>query len=110
LALLLQRRPSTEANQTLHYVWPSPGLAIYTFSGVLARNGILPGAKFTLHPSFALSSISSITARHSSSGRQPKCGVEQRAPPIFGREAITLGIAHILVNFVLVLFSIQADF
>jgi len=34
----------------------------------------------------------SVTARHSSSGRQPNCGVEQRAPPIFGRAAITLGI------------------
>jgi len=28
----------------------------------------------------------------SSSGRQPNCGVEQRAPPIFVRAAITLGI------------------
>jgi len=27
-----------------------------------------------------------------SSGHQPNCGVEQRAPPIFGRAAITLGI------------------
>ena len=33
-----------------------------------------------------------LVARHSSSGRQPKCGVQQRAPPIFGRAAITLGI------------------
>ena len=33
-----------------------------------------------------------VTARHSSSGCQPNCGVEQRAPPIFGRVAITLGI------------------
>ena len=32
------------------------------------------------------------TARHSSSGRQPNCGVEQRAPPMFGRAAIRLGI------------------
>jgi len=32
------------------------------------------------------------TARHSSSGRQPNCGIEQRAPAIFGRAAITLGI------------------
>jgi len=28
----------------------------------------------------------------SSSGRQPNCGVEQRAPPMFGRATITLGI------------------
>jgi len=34
----------------------------------------------------------SVTARQSSSWRQPNCGVEQRAPPIFGRAAITLGI------------------
>jgi len=30
LASLLQRRRSTEANQTLHDVWPSPGLVHYT--------------------------------------------------------------------------------
>jgi len=34
----------------------------------------------------------SITAPHSSTGRQPNCSVQQRAPPIFGRAAITLGI------------------
>jgi len=30
LASLLQRRRSTEANQTLHDVWPSHGLVRYT--------------------------------------------------------------------------------
>ena len=39
-----------------------------------------------------VSRLGSVTARHSSSGRQPNCGVEQRAPPTFGRAAITLGI------------------
>ena len=35
LASLLQRRRSTEANQTLHNIWPLPGLVdyIYTFGG-----------------------------------------------------------------------------
>jgi len=35
LASLLQRRRSTEANETLHDVWPSPGLVhyIYIFGG-----------------------------------------------------------------------------
>jgi len=28
------------------------------------------------------------------------CGVEQRAPPIFGRAAITWALAHILVFFI----------
>ena len=39
-----------------------------------------------------VSRLGSVTARPSSSGRQPNCGVEQRAPPIFGRATITLGI------------------
>jgi len=36
-------------NQTLHNVWPCPGLAhyLYTFLGALVRNGILAGEKFT---------------------------------------------------------------
>ena len=73
LPSLLQGRPSPEANQTLHDVWPSPGLVqYYTFWGLLALNGIPPGAKFTLRPSFAFLYIGSVTARHSSSGRQPK--------------------------------------
>jgi len=33
-----------------------------------------------------------LAALLNSSGRQPNCGVEQRAPPIFGRATITLGI------------------
>jgi len=44
---------------------------IYTFLAALAPNGILPAAKFTLRPSTAFSYIGSVTARHSSRGRQP---------------------------------------
>jgi len=47
----------------------------------LAPNAVLPGAKFTLRPSFVFSYICSVTAWHSSSGCQPNCGVQQRAPP-----------------------------
>jgi len=95
LASLLQWRRSPEANQTLHDVWPSPGLP---------PNGILPGTKFMLRPSLAFSYIGSVTARHSSSGRQPNSvewthgtrnGITellQRVPPIFGWAAIMLGI------------------
>jgi len=43
---------------------------IYTFSGALAHDRNLPGAKFTLHPSLAFSYIGSVTALHFSSGRQ----------------------------------------
>ena len=43
----------------------------YTISGVLAPIGILQRAKFTLRPGLAFSYINRVTARHSSSGRQP---------------------------------------
>ena len=69
LPSLLQRRRSPEANQTLQDVWPSP----IHFLGLLPSDGILPGAKFTLHPSLAFSYIGSVAERHSSSGRQPDC-------------------------------------
>jgi len=73
------------------------------FLGLLLPDGILPGANFTLRPSLAFSYIGSITARHSTSGRQPNFAamvqeVElrnfrmQTAPAVFGWAAITLGI------------------
>ena len=78
---------------------------MYTFSGALARDGILPDAKFTLHPSLAFSYTGSVILHGT-----PVAGVSQilrrgtrngiteltqRAPPIFGWAAITL--ADILV-------------
>jgi len=102
LPSLLQRRRSPQANQTLHHTWPSPALVDYIYIlGSLAPDEILPGAKVTLRPSLAFSYIGSVTARHTSSGRQPtlwrgtRNGItelSQRAPPIFGWAAITLGI------------------
>jgi len=47
LALLLHRRRSTEVNQTLHDVWPSPGLSTLRIWGILPHNRIFTGAKFT---------------------------------------------------------------
>jgi len=44
---------------------------IYTFSGNFACWRNLAGANFTLHPSLAFSCTGNVTARHSSSGRQP---------------------------------------
>ena len=72
LASLLQRRRSPEASQTLHDLWPSPGLVyMYTFLEAFAPDGILLRAKFTLRPSPACSYIGSVTARHSSSRSEP---------------------------------------
>jgi len=59
------------------------------------------------HPSKfqRVSRLGSVTARHSPSGRQPNCGVEQRAARVFGRAAITFGIGphSTLLCFMLVL-------
>jgi len=69
------------------------------FRGLLPRNGILPGAKFTLRPSLALSCIASVTARYSSSWRQPYFATLSR-----GRHLCSAGrpsrwaLAHILVE------------
>jgi len=41
------------------------------FRGLLSADGILPGAKFTLCPTFAFSYIASVTAQHSTSEREP---------------------------------------
>jgi len=77
LPSLLQQHHSKEANQTLHNVWPSPGLLYYIyFSGALAPDRILPGAKFTLCPSLAFSYIGSITARYSISNSLPNSVVD----------------------------------
>jgi len=53
LDLLLQRRRSSEANQTTRS-WSSPRLVhCIHFWGLLLPDRILPRAKFTLHPSLA---------------------------------------------------------
>ena len=75
LASLLQQCNSPEVNQTLHYLWLSPGLVhyIYIFGDSCPpplSDGIMPGAKLTVRPSLAFSYICSVTARRSSSGRQ----------------------------------------
>ena len=100
MASLLQRRRSTEANQTWHDVLPSPGLVglhNIHFSGLLSPKGILPGAKFTLHRSLALSYIGTRAVDVSQTLRRgTRNGIKElspRAPPIFGRAAITMGMA-----------------
>ena len=73
LPLLLQRRRSTEVNQTLQDVWPSLGLVHY----ICILGGSCPLTEFCKVQNsfciqvFVFSYIGSVTARHSSSGHQP---------------------------------------
>jgi len=108
LASLLQRRRSTKPTKLGTMFGHLLGwYTIYIhFWGFLPRNGILPGATFTLHPSLALSYFGSVTARHSSSGRQPNFAVLSRGHHIYsaGRPS-HWALAHILVSFYLCLKS-----
>jgi len=74
LASLLHRCRSTQVNQTLHDVWPSPGLVhyIYIFGGSCPLTGFCQLQNSFCVPSLVFSYIGSVTAWHSSSGRQPK--------------------------------------
>jgi len=57
------------------------------------RNGILPGAKFSLRPpSLALFYWQRYYTALEQWARAKRCGIKHRAPPIFGRATITLGI------------------
>jgi len=72
IASLVHRRRSTEAKPNFARCLAEWAATQYIhFWRLLRPNGILPGAKFTLCPSLAFSYIGSITARHSSSVRQP---------------------------------------
>ena len=105
LASLLQRRRSPEANQTLDDLWPSPGLVhcIYIFGilGALAPRTEFCHVQNSLCVQVLRSRIlavllhgtpqpASAKLRHGTRNRIME--LLQRAPPIFGLAAITLGI------------------
>jgi len=102
LASLLRQHCSTEAIQTLHDVWPSPGLVDYIY----IFGGSCPLTEFcqvqnslcvqVLHSPILAASLHGTPAEGVSQTKL--CGVEKRAPPIFGRAAITLGIGQVLVQ------------
>jgi len=103
LATLLQLRRSPEANQTLHDVWPFPGLVryVYIFGSSCpltefcsVQNSLYvqvlrsPILAALLHgtPAAGISE----TLRHGT--RNGITELSLSAPPIFGRVVITLGI------------------
>jgi len=103
LASLLQRRRSPDANQTLHDLLPFPGLVVvhYTFWGFCplmefcyVQNSLCvqvlrsPILAALLHGTPA-AGLSQTLRRGTRNGITE---LSQRAPPIFGSAAITLGI------------------
>jgi len=101
LASLLQRRRSTEVNQTARCLAVCCTSSLYyTLSGAFAPDWILPGAKFTLRPSLASSYVDSVTARHSSSGCQPNFAALRRGRHLYsaGRLSRWATAANILLK------------
>ena len=103
LPSLLQRRHSPEANQTLHDVWPSPGLVHYLYifghscplmefcrvqPSLCIQVLRYPVLAVLLHGTPAVG-ISPTLRRGRMNGITE---LSQRASPIFGWAAITLGI------------------
>ena len=103
LASLLQRRRSTEVNQTLHDVYPSPGLVHYIYifgvSCSVTEFFQLQNSPYVevLRSPILAALLHGIPAAGVSQTLRSGTGngiteISQRAPPIFARAAIMLGI------------------
>jgi len=97
LLSLLQRPRSKETNQTLHDVWPLPGLVdyVYTFGGCCpAETEFCQLQNSVCVLQVLRSHIGSVTARHSSSGREPNFAALSTGRHLYstGRPCIMLGI------------------
>ena len=104
LASLLQWRRSTEANQTLHDVWPLPELVdyIYTFGGCCPVTEFWQVQNSLCALQVLRSPIGSVTARHSSSGREPNfAGLSTGRHLYWAGWPSRWALAHILALFLL---------
>jgi len=103
LASLQQRRRSPKANQTLHDVWPSPWLVryIYTFGSSCPLTEFCPVQNSLFVQVLRSPILTALLHGTPSTGvsqtlrrgtRNEITELSQRAPPIFDRATITLGI------------------
>ena len=92
LASLLQRRRSTEVNQALHDVWPSPARlhSIYIFGGCCPVTEFFQVQNSVYVLQVLRSPIGGILHGNSSSGREPNFAALSTG--IFGRATIAMGI------------------
>jgi len=97
LASLLHRRRSTEANQTLHDVWPSP---VHIFGDCCPVTEFSEVQNSVCVLRVLRSPIGSVTARQSSSGREPNFAALSTGRHLYsaGRPS-RWALAHILVAF-----------
>jgi len=116
LPSLLQRRCSPEANQTLHDVWASPGMiqCIYIFGGSCPLTQFCPVPNSLYVQVLRSPTVEALLHGTPAAGvsqtlrRRTRNGItelSQRAPPIFSRAAITLGIGPHSSCIIFVVFS-----
>jgi len=102
LASLMQPRRSTEASQTSHNVCPLPGLVdyIYIFGGCCSVTEFCQVQNSLWVLQVLRSPIDSVTARRSSSGREPNVAALRTGRHLYsaGRPS-RWALAHILVFF-----------
>ena len=103
LVSLLQRRRSTEANLTLHDVWPLPVLVdyIYIFGSCCTVTEFCHVQNsLCVLQQVLRSSIGSVTARHSSSGHKPNFTALSTGRHLYSAgQPSRWALAHILVSF-----------
>jgi len=103
LASLLQRRRSSEANQTLHDVWPSPSWAVtlYIFGGSCPRMELCQVQNSRYVEVLRSPTVAALLHRTPAAGvsetlqhgaRMELTELSQRVSPIFGWAAISLSI------------------
>ena len=104
LASLLQRRRSTEANRTLHDVWPSPARLhyVYIFGGCCPITEFCQVQNSVCVLQVLRSPIGSVTARHSTSRRKPNFAALSTGRHLYsaGRPS-RWALAHILVGHII---------
>jgi len=101
LVSLLQRRRSMEGIQTLHDVWPSPGLVhcIYIFVGSFPLTENFARCKIHYMSKSCIRLTGSVIARHSSSGQEPGFAALSTGRHLYSAgQPSPWALAHILVG------------
>jgi len=102
LALILQRRRWTEANQTLHNFWPLPGLVdyIYIFGSCCSVMEFCQVQNSLCVLQVLCSPIGSVIAQQSISGREANFAALSTGRHLYSaRQPSRWALAHILVVF-----------
>ena len=111
LAWLLHRRGSTDVNQILDDVWPSPALIyyIYIFGGSCPQRNFARCKIYFASKSCVLLYWQHYCAALEHWASAKLCGVQQRVPPIFAGRPSRWASAHILIYLYIYCLKLRVD-